>query len=188
MKINNNTPNLTLPKILNVAPLKSSKLFNLEQVSLQFSNGERREFERLRQTAPGVVLMIPILDSQTILLTREYAVGVENYVLGFPKGRIDQGEDFYQAANREMQEEIGFKANKLTKLKTITSTPNFSAAKMHIILAQDLQESKLPGDEPEPIITQKWPLNKLDELLFRDDFFEARSIAAIYLLKLHLKI
>jgi ADP-ribose diphosphatase len=53
----------------------------------------------------------------------------------------------------------------------------------HIVLASDLYEKKLPGDEPEPIEILYWSVDKLDDLLNNDEFTEARSIAALYLLK-----
>ena len=46
-------------------------------------------------------------------------------------------------------------------------------------MAKDLYPESLPGDEPEPLEVIKWPLDKVDELLKRDDFQEARSISAL---------
>ena len=52
---------------------------------------------------------------------------------------------------------------------------------MHVVVAKDLYPETLEGDEPEPLEVVKWPLAKIDELLARDDFTEARSIAALLL-------
>jgi ADP-ribose diphosphatase len=48
------------------------------------------------------------------------------------------------------------------------------------VLARDLYPDPLPGDEPEPIEVVPWSLDRVDELLGRDDFTEARSIVALY--------
>ena len=47
--------------------------------------------------------------------------------------------------------------------------------------AADFEAENLVGDEPEPLEVIKWPLNKVEELLMRDDFQEARSICALLL-------
>ena len=39
----------------------------------------------------------------------EYSAAIDKYALTFPKGKIDEGESILDAANRELQEEIGFK-------------------------------------------------------------------------------
>ncbi|MDK6296224.1 NUDIX domain-containing protein, partial [Gardnerella swidsinskii] len=55
-----------------------------------------------------------------LILIREYAVGTESYELGFSKGLIDPGESVFEAANRELKEEVGFGANDLTFLKKLS--------------------------------------------------------------------
>ncbi|HEY8386375.1 MAG TPA: ADP compounds hydrolase NudE, partial [Porticoccaceae bacterium] len=52
-----------------------------------------------------------------------------------------------------------------------------------VILARDLYPQRLPGDEPEPIEVVPWSLDNLSELMARDDFAEARSLAALYLVR-----
>lgn len=175
------------PKITGIRSVAQTQLFKIEAVSLEFSNGEKREFERLKEWAPGVVLMVPMKDSETLLLTKEYAAGVNEYALSFPKGRIEVGEDCYQAANRELQEEISFKSNQMTYIQAMTTSPNYNATLMHVVLAEDLLPSSLQGDEPEPISVIPWSIHDISGLLARSDFHEARSIAALFLVKAHLE-
>jgi ADP-ribose diphosphatase len=49
------------------------------------------------------------------------------------------------------------------------------------VLARDLYPKSLPGDEPEPIEVVPWRLDAIDELLAREDFNEARSVAALFI-------
>ena len=170
-----------LPEILKRSLIASSRFFKIETLQLRFSNGEQREFERMRGGHRGSVLIIPFLDKDTILLIREYAAGTHSYELGFPKGLIDPGEETEAAANRELKEEVGFGAKTLQKLKKVTMAPSYFSSEMTLFMAFDLYPEKLPGDEPEPLEIIKWPLNKVDELLARDDFQEARSITALLL-------
>ncbi|WP_163936571.1 ADP compounds hydrolase NudE [Paraferrimonas sp. SM1919] len=174
---------LQKPKILATESVAKSRLFNIEQVHLAFSNGERRIYERMRGNNSGAVMIVPVLAGQTWLLAREYAVGTEKYELGFPKGLIDPGETPVQAANRELQEELGFGAKQLIPLKTLAMAPGFFGSQMHIFLALDLYPSKLPGDEPEPIECVHFAIADTAKLLADSDFNEARSVAALFLAK-----
>lgn len=180
-------PNKALPQIDDRKIIAKSRFFRIEQVDLTFSNGETREFERMAGSGRGAVMILPLKDRDTMLLIREYAAGTHSYQLGFPKGLIDPGESPEIAANRELQEEAGFKAQRLTRLQEVAMAPTFFDAKIHLIIAEDLSESTLEGDEPEPLEVIEWPLANLDELLGREDFIEARCIAGLLLLQKWLK-
>ena len=99
--------------------------------------------------------------------------------LGFPKGLIDPGETPIEAANRELKEEVGFGAKNFTELKKVVMAPSYFSSEMTLFKAENLYPETLPGDEPEPLEVIKWPIDKVDELLARDDFQEARSISAL---------
>lgn len=157
-------------------------MFQIEQIGLRFSNGNEVEYERLNRPGPGAVLVIPVLSKASLILIREYMAGMDRYELGFPKGVIDPDETPEQAADREIREEIGYGANRLRLLRELSVAPGYSNFRTHVVLATELYESRLPGDEPEDIEVVPWPLDDLDGLLDRDDFVEARSIAALYLL------
>ena len=120
---------LQKPTILNVETVARSRLFTVESVDLEFSNGVRRVYERMRPTNREAVMIVPIVDDHLILI-REYAVGTESYELGFSKGLIDPGESVYEAANRELKEEVGFGANDLTFLKKLSMAPSYFSSKI----------------------------------------------------------
>ncbi|WP_435235956.1 ADP compounds hydrolase NudE [Psychromonas sp. PT13] len=176
-----NLPSPELPKILKRTLVASSRFFKIESLQLKFSNGEQREFERMQGGNTGSVLIVPFYDKETILLIREYSAGTHSYQIGFPKGLIDPGETPEIAANRELKEEVGFGAHSLHELKKVTLAPSYFSSQMTLFMAFDLYPEKLSGDEPEPLEVIRWPVDNIDELLVRDDFQEARSIAALLL-------
>ena len=176
-----------LPEITHRKTVAESKLFAIEQVDLTFSNGEQRQYERMQGAGRGAVMVVPMLDDETMLLVREYCAGTHSYELGFPKGLIDEGEMPEQAANRELQEEIGYGAKTLHFLHQARIAPAFFNSKMDIYLACDLYESKLEGDEPEPLEVVPWKISDYQALLARDDFTEARSIVALMMLNEQLR-
>ncbi|MDU5731687.1 MAG: ADP compounds hydrolase NudE [Citrobacter freundii] len=154
---------LQKPTILKVETVAQSRLFKVESVDLEFSNGVRRVYERMRPSTREAVMIVPIVDDHMILI-REYAVGTESYELGFSKGLIDPGESVFEAANRELKEEVGFGAKDLTFLKKLSM-----------------------ADEPEPLPQVRWPLAHLMDLLEDPDFHEARNVSALFLVREWLK-
>ncbi len=177
------------PKILKTEIVANSRLFRIESVDLEFNNGEKRVFERIKGTrGHGTIMMIPVeADNDTVLLVREYAVGLERYEIGLPKGIIEIDEDPKDAANRELKEELGLGARKFTFIKSMSNAPGFFGSNVFSVLVQDFYEERLEGDEPEPIEIVPWKLSRLEELLERDDFSEARSIAALFIVRELLK-
>jgi len=171
------------PEILKCQEVARSRLFRVQQVDLRFSNGEERTYERLAAGNLAAVIIVPILNDDTLLLVREYGVGVEDYQLGLPKGRVDAGETFLETANRELMEEVGYGAKSLHPLKMLSQSPGYMQHNTQIVLARDLYPQTAVGDEPEPLEVVAFPLAELDSLILRDDLTEARSIAALFLAK-----
>jgi len=155
-------------------------LFRMERLDLEFSNGERRQFQRLHGRGHGAVVVVPLIDDDTVLLVREYAAGVHRYELGLVKGRIDAGETALQAADRELKEEAGYGARELHVLRMLSLAPTYMSHQTTLVLARDLYPERLPGDEPEPLDVIPWRLDALHELTMREDFSEGRCIAALY--------
>jgi ADP-ribose diphosphatase len=171
------------PKILKIETLATTRVFNIERLDLEFSNGERRQYERLNPPGNGAVLVIPMLDDDTVVMIYEYSGGTDRYELALTKGKIDAGEAPLDAANRELMEEIGYGSNKLTFLKTMTLAPGYQSNITHIILAQELYKASAEGDEPEPLEVVEHKLSNLEELVYNEDLTEARTIAALYMAK-----
>ncbi|WP_158780966.1 ADP compounds hydrolase NudE [Pantoea sp. BAV 3049] len=176
------TRQLQKPNILKVEAVARSQLFTVEAVDLEFSNGAKRVYERMKPSNREAVMIVPIIDNHLILI-QEYAVGLEDYELGFPKGLIDPGETPFEAANRELKEEAGFGAEKLEALGKLTLAPSYFSSKMNILVAEGLYEERLEGDEPEPLPQLRWPLDNLLALLQESDFREARNVSALFLVR-----
>ncbi len=154
-----------------------------EAVDLEFANGERRKFERVSSRGHGAVMIAAISEPGIVLLIREYAAGVHRYEVGLPKGRMDAGESVLDAANRELKEETGFGARKLTHLRAITLAPGYMTHEIQLVLAEDLYPERLPGDEPEQLEVLPWKLDDLHQLVLREDCSEGRSLAGLFIVR-----
>ncbi|TNC91862.1 MAG: ADP compounds hydrolase NudE [Thalassolituus sp.] len=169
------------PEILQRHIVAESRLFRVESIDLRFSNGVERTYERLVPGGSGAVMMVALLDDETVALIREYGGGVEDYTLTLPKGAIDLGESMRDACNRELQEEIGFAAREFVYLKKMSLSPSYMRGGIDVVLVRDLYPSKLEGDEPEPLELVPWKLADLPALYASDECNEGRAIAALAL-------
>lgn len=169
-----------LPAILDRSRVTSGDWMKRERLDLEFSNGARRIYSRIITHGLGAVIVVPMLDDNTVLLAREYACGLHHYELGLPKGRLESGESIVDAANREMKEEIGYGARRLEEINQLSLAPGYMTHVTHIVLARDLYEEKLEGDEPEELDVVPWPITDLRTLAERQDCTEGRTIAALY--------
>lgn len=174
------------PHINKITLLAQSALFTIEGIDLCFSNGQQRCYERVCGRAEGSVMIVPLLDKETLLLIREYAGGVDDYVLGFPKGAVGFGEKMLETANRELMEEVGYGAKRITPLATVSASPGYMTSMMDIVVAEDLYPESAEGDEPEPVEVLTYSLSQIDEILADPQFHEARSIAALLLVQRYL--
>ena len=112
-----------LPIIHSRSERDGARWIRLERLELEFSNGEKRTYHRMRTRGLGAVIIVPMLDDETVLLAREYAAGLHHYEIGLPKGRLEEGETILEAAEREMKEEIGYGARELQELTQLSLAP-----------------------------------------------------------------
>lgn len=171
------------PEILESKVVATSRLFKVEELKLKFTNGVQRTYERLVSQGSGAVMIVAVNDKEELILIREYAGGFHDYVLTFPKGMIDPGEDALTAANRELMEETGYGAHQLELITRLSLAPNYMGHKMDVVMARNLYPCRLEGDEPEPLEVVSHPIKNWEELVSNVDFHEARSLAALFLVR-----
>lgn len=176
-----------LPRVLARREVARSRLFRIEELDLQFSNGVRRTYERLPATGHRAVMVVAVTANDEVVLIREYMAGFHEYQLTLPKGAAEPGESLEAAADRELKEEAGFGAGRIETLKSLSVAPGHMGFTQTAMLAQDLYPQSLPGDEPEPLEVETWPLAELEALFARPDFNEARAIAALQLAAIRLR-
>lgn len=171
-----------VPTILSENIEVQSRIFTVQSQYLEFSNGQRVTYERLVAGNGGAVLIIPLLDDDHLLLIREYGAGVGRYELGFPKGKIDPGESWQDAAVRESQEEVGHHPEEIKLLDSLSLAAGYMTHQTDVVLATNLSPKEAEGDEPEPLEIVRWPLQNWQELIAHPEFTEGRAYAALLLL------
>ncbi|MET4692182.1 ADP compounds hydrolase NudE [Endozoicomonas lisbonensis] len=173
------------PRIKSCTEIARTRLFRVEALELEFSNGEQRTYERLAGSGSGhkAVMVVPMLDDNRFLLVKEFAAGTGDYQLSLPKGLVELDETLFEGADRELKEEAGYGARQWDYITDFTVSPNYMKNHIHVVLARDLYPDRLEGDEPELMEVVEWSFDRLQALNDRPDFSEARTLAALYLVR-----
>jgi len=66
------------PKILNKKQVAKTRIFCVEELSLEFSNGAKRIYERMVSGGAGAVMIVPINESNEFVLIKEYSAGTHD--------------------------------------------------------------------------------------------------------------
>ncbi len=121
----------------------TGRVINLDIDTVKFPNGSTGKLEVVRH--PGASAVVPFLDDPgstdpRILLLRQFRHAAEGYIWEIPAGRLDPGELPDQCARRELAEETGMRAGRLERLTTFYTTPGFTDERIHLFLADGLEE------------------------------------------------
>jgi len=147
-------------------------------VNIKLKDGKKVTFQFWDKADSAII--VPVLDNGDVIFIREYQAAFDSQMLSLPKGRVEKNEDPIEVASKELQEEIGYKANSLEKIVEVTINPGYISGKTHIYLARNLVENRLQGDEVWEITITKYPLKNFEELIDKGELTEARIITALY--------
>ena len=153
------------------------KLLDVRRDIVILPNGENGTREWIKH--PGAVCCIPILPNGKIALIRQYRYSVRKVMIELPAGKLDKNEAPEDCAIRELEEEIGYKANKLTILTKIHPAIGFASEKMWLYLAEDLEKTnqKLDSDEFLEIIPTK--LEDALEMVWNGSITDVKTIIGL---------
>jgi 8-oxo-dGTP pyrophosphatase MutT (NUDIX family) len=127
------------------------------------------------------VMCVPVTAEGNVLFILEPNAYNGEFSLYLAAGKVEDGEDFAECANRELQEEAGVKAGRLELLATVRPWFKYLDSKLTVFLARDLLPSKLDGDEGYAIEISYLPLATFEEQIAAGRLVDSSVIAALYL-------
>lgn len=121
--------------------LCKTPIFDLESVHRKSTDGREGDFVRLK--SPDWVNVIPLFKgndgSDYFVMERQFRHGSNSVTVEFPGGIIEEGEEPAKAALRELEEETGVRAHKITFLGEINPNSAFLKNRGHFFLAEELE-------------------------------------------------
>ncbi|MBN8549570.1 MAG: NUDIX hydrolase [Deltaproteobacteria bacterium] len=126
---------------------------------------------------PGAAVFAPQLADGRLVLVRQYRYAMKAQVLEFPAGTLDSNEDPLACAQREIQEEVGLRAEEWLPLGTSIPAPGICNEVQHFYLARNLSDSRLAGDEDEDIEVVKMSVREVEAALTAGEIQDGKTMA-----------
>jgi 8-oxo-dGTP pyrophosphatase MutT (NUDIX family) len=167
--------------------LASRAVFSHPRVTLvedtvRLPNGTVTDYLRFGGQSESATVIC--LKDGKILLSQEYSYPVHATLYQFPGGGVEAGEDPAVGALRELQEETGHTAQKITELGWYYINNRRSDAKMHVYLAESISEVPQQGGDAEEDITSEWvSIETIDQMITRGEITNFSVLAAWALFK-----
>ncbi|HLZ72455.1 MAG TPA: NUDIX hydrolase [Dehalococcoidia bacterium] len=138
-----------------------------------------REVQREVVEHAGAVAIVPIDADGRVLLVRQYRTPAGRALLEAPAGGLDADEQPEAAAQRELQEETGYRAATIRRLAGFYTAPGYSTEFIHVYLAEGLSESKLAADDDEQIEVERHTLAEALAMIADGRICDAKSIIGL---------
>jgi len=153
--------------------LYEGKVISLELKKVRCHNGNLSSREIVRH--PGGVCILGVLDDK-IILEKQYRAPFDDFIIELPAGKLNKGEDPKEAACREFEEEVGYKANKLECVGYIYPSVGYTDEVIYLYIASDLVKTKTNFDEDENIELLLLKKEEVEIMLNENKINDAKSV------------
>ncbi len=166
-------------KTLSSRRVYQNKWISVREDEVQLPNG--------RITPYGVVEtgecvgVLPFLDPSTVLLIRQYRYVAKRVTWEMPTGGVHPGESREEAAQRELGEEVGYRAGRITWLSSFHTSKSVMDETAHLFLGEDLVQLALAPDETEFIEVHPTPFAEALRMVIAGEILDSMTIIAILL-------
>lgn len=164
-------------KTLSTKNVYKGKIFDITDDEILLSDGLKRHREIIHH--PGGVVICALKDDGNLLLVKQYRYAVKSVQTELPAGRLEKGEDPFEAAKRELREETGYIAKNWESLGYIFTTFGICDEKLYLFKATDLTFDKPDPDEGEILDYFELPLNEVYNLIKNGTINDAKTICAL---------
>jgi 8-oxo-dGTP pyrophosphatase MutT (NUDIX family) len=164
-------------KTLSTTPIYSNRWISLREDLVELPDG--------RTTIYGVVTcgqcigVLPFVDPNTVLLIRQYRYVARRTTWEMPTGGVHAGESIEAAVQRELAEEIGYHAARLTHVSTYHTSKSVVDETAHLFIGEDLAPAALPPDETEFIDVRPVPFTEALRMVLSGDIVDSMTIIAV---------
>jgi len=173
----------TVPGCIATRSVHDGRIVKLSVDTVRFPDGSTGELEMIRH--PGAAAILPVVGSldekdPEVLLLRQYRYATGGYLYEVPAG-LPQGPDeaWEACARRELEEETGYRAETMTPLTRIYTTPGFTDEVIHLFVATGLEPGTSNLDEDEFLQVERHRFSRVLELVRAGELVDGKSLATV---------
>ena len=116
-------------------------------------------------------------------MVRQFRYAMQQELWELPAGKLEKGEDPFEAAKRELEEECGLTADKYTSLGEFYPTVGYDTEIIYTWVATGLHETRMHLDADEFLTPDRVPLTQAYEMVMRGEIKDGKTIAGVLKLK-----
>jgi ADP-ribose pyrophosphatase len=170
-----------IEKTIETKSIFKGKIIDVNLHTVELPNGKKATREIVNH--PGGVAILAYKDNETVLLVEQFRKPIEKILLELPAGKIEKDEDIELCGIRELEEETGYKAKKISYLGKIVSSPGFCDEYIYIYKAEELYKGQgALGDEDEFINVIEVKIDKIKEMIKSGEIIDAKTISAFIMI------
>ncbi|MBK8032792.1 MAG: NUDIX hydrolase [Anaerolineae bacterium] len=163
--------------VLNSEEIYRGRVIQLSVLDVRLPNGKTSRRELIKH--PGAVAIIALDAANNVLLVRQFRMAADRVMMEIPAGTLEPGEDPLVCAERELQEETGYRPGKLEAFGGIYVAPGYTSEFIHHFIATDLTESRLEMDDDEFIEASFVPMTEALAMIERGEIIDGKSISGL---------
>ena len=163
-----------------VKKVYDGRILSIMHRCVKFSDEKCIEYEVA--TRKNIVVIIPLLESGDLILISQYRAPLGKSIWEFPAGSVEIGELPVNAAERELEEEIGYKSGKIELLQEFYTAPHFCDERAYIYIARELSANHQNLQEREIIQPHTLTQAKLIAKYYEGEILNAKTILAYHAL------
>lgn len=148
---------------------------NIDTVTLP--NGLTVDLEMVRH--PGAAAVVPLKEDGTVILIRQFRHAAGGFIYEIPAGKLHPGEDPKACAVRELEEEIGYLAERLELLSSIFTAPGFTDEVIHIYKATAMTKGRQHLDRDEVLEVVEMPLQEAMNMIRVGTIRDAKTMVGL---------
>jgi ADP-ribose pyrophosphatase len=169
------------PQLLRQKLNYKGRKFSFDVNTYRLPNQAVGDWECIRH--PGGALAVPLTPEGKLAIVQQYRFAAKGRLLEFPAGTIETGETPEATIEREIQEEVGYKAGQWRKIGEFFLAPGYSDEIIYAFLATDLTpvETPLEQDADEDIAVVLMTPAAVEQAIMMGDMTDGKSIAAFML-------
>lgn len=166
-------------KTIHSETVYSGKVFKVRVDQVQLDTGKVIKLDIVQHN--GAIVIVPLDQEGNLWFVDQYRHAAGETLIELPAGTLEDQEDPLSSAQRELREEIGMAASRLTHLGEFYIAPGYSTEYLYIYLAEDLTPDPLPHDEDEMISVVKVPIGEVFQWVKEKKIRDAKTLAALLL-------
>jgi len=164
-------------KTINTESILEGLIFKVIRKQVELPDGKKS----LRDIVinPDASAIVPIDEDNNVIMVKQYRSTAEKVMLEIPAGKMEANETAAECAQRELEEETGYKAEKIQFLFAPMVSPGFATERIHIFLATGLTLGQLNLDDDEFVETVSIHISEAIRLIMNGEISDGKTISGV---------